>query len=87
VRRKEEVDDPHDCAIRLWVNDQIKQNATTRQMIFTIDQIIAYISRVMTLEKGDIIATGTPEGVGEIQKGDRILLEIEGVGRIEHPVK
>lgn len=86
VVKKEEIEDPHNLNIKLWVNDRIKQNSNTKYMIFTIDQIIEYISKIMTLEKGDIIATGTPEGVGEIRKGDCIVLEIDKVGRLENYV-
>ncbi len=86
VVKKEEIEDPHNLNIKLWVNDRIKQNSNTKYMIFTIDQIIEYISKIMTLEKGDIIATGTPEGVGEIRKGDHIVLEINKVGRLENYV-
>jgi 2-keto-4-pentenoate hydratase/2-oxohepta-3-ene-1,7-dioic acid hydratase in catechol pathway len=86
VTKKEEIEDPHNLNIKLWVNDQIKQNSNTKYMIFTIDQIIEYVSKIMTLERGDIIATGTPEGVGKIKKGDRIILEIDEVGRLENYV-
>jgi len=86
VVKKGEIENPHNLNIKLWVNDQIKQNSNTKYMIFTIDQIIEYISKIMTLEEGDIIATGTPEGVGKIKKGDRIVLEIDEVGRLENYV-
>ncbi|RLF92931.1 acylpyruvase, partial [Thermococci archaeon] len=86
VTKKEEIEDPHNLNIKLWVNDKIKQNSNTKYMIFTIDQIIEYVSEIMTLERGDIIATGTPEGVGKIKKGDRIILEIDKVGRLENCV-
>jgi len=86
VTKKEEIEDPHNLNIKLWVNDQIKQNSNTKYMIFTIDQIIEYVSKIMTLERGDIIATGTPEGVGKIKKGDHIILEIDEVGRLENYV-
>ena len=87
VVKKEEIGDPHSLDIQLWVNDEVRQDSNTRYMVFTVDQIIAYISRIMTLERGDIIATGTPEGVGEIIKGDHLRLEIEKVGVLEHPVE
>jgi len=86
VTKKEEIEDPHNLNIKLWVNDQIKQDSNTKYMIFTIDQIIEYVSKIMTLERGDIIATGTPEGVGKIKKGDHIILEIDEVGRLENYV-
>ncbi|MEA1993065.1 MAG: fumarylacetoacetate hydrolase family protein [Euryarchaeota archaeon] len=83
---KEEVEDPHTLDIELRLNGQIKQQSSTSYMIFTVDEIIAYISKIMTLERGDIIATGTPEGVGRITRGDTVTLEIEQVGRLENKV-
>ena len=67
---KEEIDDPHNLDIWLKVNGEIQQNSNTKNMIFTIQEIIEFISNVMTLEPGDLIMTGTPEGVDEIKKGD-----------------
>jgi len=67
---KEEVDDPNTLDIWLKVNDEIRQKSNTNNMIFSVEQIIEFVSNIMTLEPGDLIMTGTPEGVGEIQKGD-----------------
>jgi 2-keto-4-pentenoate hydratase/2-oxohepta-3-ene-1,7-dioic acid hydratase in catechol pathway len=88
---KDEVPDPHHLPIRLWVNDQLMQDSNTSNMIFDIPETIAYISSVMTLEPGDIIAMGTPEGVGmargiSLQPGDRMRGEIEGLGALENRV-
>ncbi len=69
-------------AIRLWVNDELRQEASTRDMVHKIPALISYASSVTTLLPGDIIATGTPEGVGPIQPGDHITIEIEKVGRM-----
>ncbi len=67
---KEEVSNPQNLDISLTVNGEIRQSSNTRFMIFSIEEIIEFISKIMTLEPGDLIMTGTPEGVGEIVKGD-----------------
>ena len=87
----EEIPDPHSLAIKLWVNGQLMQDANTSQMIFGIPQAISYISQVLTLEPGDIIAMGTPAGVGKgrgicLKAGDTMRGEIEGIGVLETPV-
>jgi len=69
---KEEVKNPHNLDISLRVNDELRQSSNTKYMIFTISEIIEFISNIMTLEPGDLIMTGTPEGVAEIKKGDRL---------------
>jgi 2-keto-4-pentenoate hydratase/2-oxohepta-3-ene-1,7-dioic acid hydratase in catechol pathway len=83
-----------DLAIRTWVNGELRQNGTTRNMVFNISQIVHQLSRVMTMEPCDIIATGTPAGVGFIAKpprflrhGDVVHIEIEGVGTLENIVE
>ncbi|OPY34444.1 MAG: hypothetical protein A4E32_00171 [Methanomassiliicoccales archaeon PtaU1.Bin124] len=81
------IDDIHDLQLDLRVNGQLKQNGNTRQMIFTPETLISYISRFMTLEEGDIIATGTPSGVSPIRAGDVVEATIEGVGVLRNPVK
>lgn len=83
----DEVPDPQRLAIRLWVNGKLRQDATTADMTFGIAQIIAYASSVMTLHPGDVIATGTPEGVAPIVAGDTVSIEIERVGRMDIPVR
>lgn len=87
----EEVPDPQNLRIRLWLNGELRQDAHTRDMIFPVARLIAYISRYMTLEPGDIIATGTPEGVilgrperDWLKPGDRVAVEIDGLGRLEN---
>ena len=72
--------DPHHVDIWLKVNGDLKQNGNTRDMIFTVGELISYISTVMTLEPMDIIATGTPEGVGPMKDGDIIEAGIQGIG-------
>ena len=66
---KEEIANSNNLDLSLRVNGKIKQNSNTKNMIFSVEQIIEYVSRIMTLEPGDLIMTGTPEGVGEIKKG------------------
>jgi 2-keto-4-pentenoate hydratase/2-oxohepta-3-ene-1,7-dioic acid hydratase in catechol pathway len=68
------------------VNGEVRQSGNTRDFIFTLDVILRYISRVMTLEPGDLIATGTPKGVGPVVAGDVIEISIEGVGELRNPV-
>ena len=87
VVRREELAHPENLAIRLWVNEEIRQDSNTRYMIFGIGEIIEYISSYMTLEAGDIIATGTPEGVGPVRKGDVVTAEIEGIGKVRFHVE
>lgn len=79
--------------VKCWVNDELRQDASTELMIFDIPTIIANLSAGMTLYPGDVIATGTPSGVGVgfkpprfLKKGDRIKIEIDGVGVLENPV-
>jgi 5-oxopent-3-ene-1,2,5-tricarboxylate decarboxylase/2-hydroxyhepta-2,4-diene-1,7-dioate isomerase len=81
-----EIEDPHNLNIELQLNREIKQSSNTNYMIFKIPKILEYISSFLTLEKGDIVATGTPSGVGPIQPGDVINASIDGIGTITHDV-
>jgi 2-keto-4-pentenoate hydratase/2-oxohepta-3-ene-1,7-dioic acid hydratase in catechol pathway len=83
--------DPSDLAVRTWVDDELRQDGSTADMVTGIADMIAAISRVCTLEPGDHIATGTPGGVGLfsgrlLKPGQRVRVQIEGVGTIENPV-
>lgn len=78
--------DPSDALITCRVNDEITQMASTRDMVFTIQNIIAYISSFLTLLPGDVIMTGTPQGVSALKDGDLVSIEIEGLGILENPV-
>ena len=69
-----------------WLNGKEKQHGNTRDFIFSLDAIIRYISRVMTLLPGDLISTGTPEGVGPMQAGDVVEVEVEGIGTLRNSV-
>ena len=68
------------------VNGQVRQSGNTRDFIFTLDVILRYISRVMTLNPGDLIATGTPQGVGPVVAGDVVDVSVEGIGVLRNPV-
>jgi 2-keto-4-pentenoate hydratase/2-oxohepta-3-ene-1,7-dioic acid hydratase in catechol pathway len=83
---KDEVGDASSLGMKLWVNDQLKQDANTRDLLVDIPNMITLAASVLTLEPGDIIATGTPAGVGPIRAGDIVKIEIERVGRMEIPV-
>lgn len=81
-----EIEAPHNLAIKLSVNSAIKQSSNTKHLIFRIPDIIDYISKYVTLEKGDIVATGTPGGISPVLPGDVIEASIEKIGRIKHQV-
>lgn len=76
----DEIPDPQRLSNRLWVNDELRQSANTSDMTVSVARLIEIISSVMTLNPGDVIATGTPEGVGQIKVGDQVRIEIERVG-------
>ncbi len=78
--------DPADVLITCRVNEEIRQLSSTREMVFSITQLIIYISSVMTLEPGDLIITGTPAGVGPLKDGDSVEIEIEGIGKLRNTV-
>lgn len=78
----DELGDPGDLTLRLDVNGEPKQDSTTAKLIYSVPAVIAYASSVMTLEPGDVIATGTPAGVGPIVDGDVVTLRVEGVGEL-----
>lgn len=69
------------------VNGTVRQHGRASDMIFGVPDVIAYVSRIMTLEPGDIIATGTPEGVGPLAPGDIVEVEVQGVGKLSNPVE
>lgn len=81
------VSDPHALEIILNVNGSVRQHSNTKHMIFRIDVLISYLSSIFTLEEGDIIYTGTPEGVAQVVAGDRLEASIPGVGTIHHTVR
>jgi 2-keto-4-pentenoate hydratase/2-oxohepta-3-ene-1,7-dioic acid hydratase in catechol pathway len=78
--------DPAYADIKTRVNGEIKQSSNTSDLIFGVPSLVEFISHVMTLEPGDIIATGTPPGVGRLEKGDVVEVEIEGIGVLKNRV-
>jgi len=83
---KDEIPDPHDLRITLRVNGEVRQDAPTAHCIFTVPQIVHYISTFMTLEPGDLITTGTPGGIAPIGRGDVVECTITGLGTLSNPV-
>lgn len=90
---KDEIIDPHNLSLKTWVDDELRQSSNTGHMIFNIYQMIAYLSQAMTLEPGDVIATGTPSGVGVkmqprgyMRAGQVVKIEIENIGSLSNPV-
>jgi 2-keto-4-pentenoate hydratase/2-oxohepta-3-ene-1,7-dioic acid hydratase in catechol pathway len=79
-------DVPADASIELRVNGETRQSSSMDQFIFSVPELIAEITTYMTLEPGDVISTGTPAGVGPLEPGDRVEVEVEGVGVLEHDV-
>ncbi|MDQ2683363.1 MAG: fumarylacetoacetate hydrolase family protein [Chloroflexota bacterium] len=79
--------DPRKLKISATVNGEVRQNSTTANMLFPVDVLVSFISGVMTLEPGDIIMTGTPEGVGPLRNGDTCAISIERIGTLENPVR
>jgi len=79
--------DPSDLLLTTRVNGEVRQQARTSQLITPVGELIAFISTVMTLEPGDAVFTGTPAGVGALEEGDVVEVEIEGVGVLRNPVR
>ncbi|HEX7300023.1 MAG TPA: fumarylacetoacetate hydrolase family protein [Solirubrobacteraceae bacterium] len=93
VTTADEVPEPGDLALRTWVNGELRQDSRTSDLIFSVLEIVAFLSETCTLEPGDLILTGTPSGVGVymdpprfLTSGDVVRIEIERLGAIEHPV-
>ena len=89
VITSDEIADPQNLSIKGWLNGELRQNSNTADMIFSVAEIIAYASKVMTLSPGDVISTGTPEGVISgmdpkvwMKPGDEYVVEVEGLGRL-----
>jgi 2-keto-4-pentenoate hydratase/2-oxohepta-3-ene-1,7-dioic acid hydratase in catechol pathway len=90
----DEISSPQTLPIRCWVNGQLLQDSNTDKMIFPVNELIAFISRGITLEASDVISTGTPHGIGAVRKppvflkpGDEVVVEIAGLGRLSNSVK
>src|SRR5256884_3729 len=94
IADRTEIPDPHVLELKLWVNGAQMQNGNTKTFIFDVRYLVSYLSNLITLSPGDLIATGTPPGVGFarkppvfLQPGDSCRLEITGLGTLENPVK
>ena len=81
-----DIADVNNLALETRVNGELTQQGTTADMIFDIPFLIEYLSSFMTLNEGDLIATGTPKGLKDIQPGDVVSCSIEGIGTLENPV-
>ena len=91
---KDEIEDPQSLSVKCTLNGEVMQDGTTEKMIFSVAEIVAFLSTGMTLEPGDIILTGTPPGVGVardpqvfLKDGDKVTIEIEGLGTLTNPVE
>ena len=82
----DEIKDPHNLNINLKLNGEIKQSSNTKHLLFKIPELLEYISTILTLEPGDIIATGTPSGIGSMQPGDLVEATIEKIGTLVNNV-
>lgn len=90
----DEVRDPHDLRLVTTVNDDVMQDARTSDLVFSVPELVAFFSSLMTLQPGDIIATGTPSGIGALmqprrwlREGDKVTIDIEQVGRLTNTVR
>ena len=93
ITTPDEVPDPQSLRLRTWVNDELRQDASTAQMVFGVQRIVEFLAETHTLRPGDLILTGTPSGVGIgldpprfLAAADRVRVEIESLGAIEHPI-
>ncbi len=81
-----DIPDLRALALRSWVNGGLAQEGSTRDMIFPIPFLIEYLSRALTLSRGDLILTGTPKGIADCRVGDEVVTEIEGLGRLVNTI-
>jgi 2-keto-4-pentenoate hydratase/2-oxohepta-3-ene-1,7-dioic acid hydratase in catechol pathway len=79
--------DPSDLRVRGWVDGELRQDGRSSDLVFDVPTLISFVSRIMTLHPGDVIATGTPAGVGPLRPGEVVRVEVEGVGWLENPVE
>ncbi|MFX1281363.1 MAG: fumarylacetoacetate hydrolase family protein [Promethearchaeota archaeon] len=86
IRKTDEIEDPHNLDIELKVNGEVKQSSNTKHLLFKIPEIFEYITQLFTMEPGDIVATGTPAGIGPVVPGDKIEATIEKIGSLTNLV-
>ncbi len=79
--------DPSNLGIRTYLNGRKVQESNTSNLVFSVYELVAYVSSIMTLKEGDVITTGTPAGVGKLNKGDEVVVEIDGIGRLTNYVR
>jgi 2-keto-4-pentenoate hydratase/2-oxohepta-3-ene-1,7-dioic acid hydratase in catechol pathway len=94
IADRSEIPDPHVLDLSTYVNGNRLQHGNTKNMIFDVRALVSYLSKIITLSPGDVIATGTPAGVGFVrrpqvllQPGDTVRMEIAGLGVLENPIK
>lgn len=83
----DEIADPHNLKTWAYVNGELRQEASTHGMLFSIPEVIEFISRFMTLEANDVIMTGTPKGISQVFPGDVMRMEVEGLGSLQNPIE
>jgi 2-keto-4-pentenoate hydratase/2-oxohepta-3-ene-1,7-dioic acid hydratase in catechol pathway len=86
IKEVDEIKDPHNLKIELKVNGETKQSSNTKYLLYKVPELLTYISKFFTMEPGDIIATGTPSGIGPIKPGDSIEATIEKIGTLKNNV-
>jgi len=79
--------DPNNLEVKTYLNGRVVQQDNTSNCVFSVQRILSYISRHMTLWPGDVVITGTPKGIGPMKAGDVVEVEVEGVGRLRNPVR
>ncbi|WP_279164445.1 fumarylacetoacetate hydrolase family protein [Thermus scotoductus] len=83
----EEVEDPQDLWLKAYVNEELRQEGHTSRMLYSVAELLEYISEFMTLEPYDVILTGTPKGISRVLPGDVMRLEVQGLGALENPIE
>lgn len=81
-----EIADPHRLGLRAFVNGELRQEGTTSDLAYTVWDLVAFLSDFMTLEPDDVVLTGTPRGISHVHPGDRMRIEVDGLGALENPV-
>jgi len=86
ITPRDAIPDVQNLQLKTWVNGELTQSGTTRDMVFDVPFLIEYLSEFMTLQPGDMIATGTPKGLADVKPGDEVVVEVEGVGRLTNRI-